>query len=105
MYDLTITANDKAAGTVYIQNIQVPYDSVGTYFDNIPLKLEAKAKPGFRFVQWEGQDLTDSSKSIINVNLTENSSIRAIFGPEADLVITEILYEVQLPIFLNISRY
>jgi hypothetical protein len=93
MYDLTVTSNDESAGTVSIQDIHIPYDSVGIYFDNIPLKLEAKAKPGYRFVRWEGTNLPDSTSSIIQLNLAENSAVQAIFGPEADLMITEILYK------------
>jgi hypothetical protein len=54
----------------------------GLYFRNVPVKLRAVAYPGYRFVQWQG-DAQESSESI-EVTLTTNKHIKALFEPSND---------------------
>lgn len=71
-------------GNIQINSIVIPpmiYWS-GLYFKNIPVKLQALPKPGFRFVNWSGASAATSET--ITLPLASNTSITAHFEPSND---------------------
>ncbi len=53
-YDLTVNFDSDSGGDVFVNTneMEIPYNYVGTYFKNIPLRLTAVAKPGYVFQYW-----------------------------------------------------
>lgn len=77
---ITVTVNDSLMGHVVLSTIRPPfYPWSGVYFHNVPVPLEAKARTGYRFVEWAG---TGVSTPGIIVNLQGDTSFTAMF--EAD---------------------
>lgn len=68
----------------------------GQYFQKIPIKLRAVPNLGYRFVNWEGEDVSSSSPELsLQLNSPETWHIRAVFEkyqhPQAGkIVINEI---------------
>lgn len=97
-YEITIDVSDTSAGYVRINTIdlssetvgidEMPYPWTGTYFNDIPITLIAKAKPGYRFTHWSGGH-TSSSDSI-QLTRSSNLSIQANF--EVDPNPEDVLY-------------
>lgn len=76
--ELTHSVEDTAQGTIAIHGVTSTENSeTGDYFPNMPLRLKANPKPGYKFVRWEG--ISSSTEDSIVVTLTSNSSIKAIF--------------------------
>ena len=67
-----------------------PYPWTGIYFNAIPVKLKAIAKPGFVFSNWSGASISTNPE--ITVTPTADFSITANFVPD-------ITYEVSVPIY------
>jgi uncharacterized repeat protein (TIGR02543 family) len=67
-----------------------PYPWTGVYFNGIPVKLKAIAKPGFVFSGWSGASISTNPE--ITVTPTADFSITANFIPDAT-------YEVSVPIY------
>jgi hypothetical protein len=67
-----------------------PYPWTGIYFNGIPVKLKAIAKPGFVFSYWSGASTSTSSEITITPNA--DFSIVAHFIPDAN-------YVARLPIY------
>ncbi len=91
-YELVPAMDDPAKGTIYIQDIPVPVDSAGIYFDNIPLRVSVMPKEGYRFSKWSGISNIDSLSKNIFLTLSENVVLQAIFKEEEDLIFSEIFY-------------
>ncbi len=92
---ITINVNDKSLGHVQLNTLELDnYPWTGIYFEGVPVKLTAKPEVGYRFVKWEGDVV--SSNASIEVNLTKNTSIKAVFAFEdnelTSMVINEINY-------------
>ena len=91
-YQLSIN-QDVDKGNVAITDFEITENSwIGSFFDNIPLKIKAQPKEGFAFSYWEG-DITSTDNPIV---LTANSNINIspIYIPVSDtqIVINEINY-------------
>ncbi|MEY3501378.1 MAG: hypothetical protein RL308_3051, partial [Bacteroidota bacterium] len=67
-----------------------PYPWTGIYFNGIPVKLKAIAKPGFIFSNWSGA--STSTNPEITITPTANFSVTANFIPDTT-------YEVSVPIY------
>jgi len=67
-----------------------PYPWTGIYFNGIPLKLKAVAKPGFVFSNWSGA--STSTNPEITITPTANFSITANFIPDSN-------FEASVPIY------
>jgi uncharacterized repeat protein (TIGR02543 family) len=67
-----------------------PYPWAGVYFNGIPVKLKAIAKPGFIFSGWSGASISTNPE--ITVTPTADYSITANFIPDAT-------YEISVPIY------
>lgn len=91
---LSLDVNDNSSGSVEIQSFPVynlPHN--GYYFKNNEISITAKPKSGYVFLRWEG---IDSNLPEIKINLTQDTTIKAIFqkvnvNPN-QVVINEINY-------------
>lgn len=76
----------------FLTKEQFPF--TGIYFANIPITVSAQAKPGFRFIGWQGATTTGDATTVINLN--QAATLTACFAPEATslplVVINEINY-------------
>lgn len=87
----TLAVSDENQGYIKINTIEIkegtpgitgnPYPWTGIYFNAVPIKLTAIAKPGFVFSNWSG-DVT-STNAEITLTPTANLSITANFIPNS----------------------
>ncbi len=85
IYELTTIISEEGAGNIYAQEVLLPPDSTsftGTYFEDIPLRLEATPNDGYQFLYWTGA--IESTDPSITINLDEDDTITAVFE-EIDL--------------------
>ena len=97
-FDVTLNVSDTAHGYIQINTIDIlpstigvpqdPYPWEGVYFNNIPIKLIAKAKPGYEFSHWSG-DVTGNDDTL-TLTRTSNLNIQANFT--ADSNPREVIY-------------
>lgn len=90
-YNLAVNVNDDAQGWVKVNTIAIdsstpgiaqhPYPWTGIYFDNVPVQLVALAKPGYRFVGWQG-DTTLTNDTLV-IYIRKATSVKAIFEQDA----------------------
>ncbi len=75
---LVITIVNPQGGEVYVNDLPLKQDSLcGNYFENIPLRLTAKALPGYTFGGWE-EDTTSVNDSL-TLKLKKRKKIKAVF--------------------------
>ncbi len=88
---LTLSMDPPGAGSVILEGIEVDSLWSGDYFLGTPVRLEARAAPGFRFAGWSDEMLSDS---LAVVDALGDSSLVARFELDAAsrLVINEINY-------------
>ncbi|WP_298222167.1 putative Ig domain-containing protein, partial [Flavobacterium sp.] len=67
-----------------------PYPWTGIYFNGIPLKLKAIAKPGYLFSHWTGA--SSSTDADITITPSGNFSITAVFVPDGNVDVTVPIY-------------
>ena len=89
MHALNVDVSDTEAGHVQVNTIALrpgtygvdedPYPWNGTYFQDVPITLEAIPFPGWAFSHWEG-DL-QGVDSAVTVNMTADMSVTAVFSP------------------------
>ncbi|RJE71733.1 hypothetical protein BGP76_06495 [Reichenbachiella sp. MSK19-1] len=92
---VTVEINNNSYGSVQLSTLTIDQANwTGEYFRNVPVPLTAIAKPGHRFVRWEGIDETDEQT---HITLTESTTITAVFeevdNPLNDLIVNEIFYK------------
>jgi len=76
-FSLSVKNDIPEAGTVYVNRLSIKEaEWDGLYAQQIPLKVKAKADPGFRFVGWSGSIISDSEEITVlssqAVTLTAN---------------------------------
>ena len=96
----TLNVSDTNQGYIKMNTIEItegtpgitsnPYPWTGVYFNGIPVKLKAIAKPGFVFSGWSGASISTNPE--ITITPTANFSITANFIPDAN-------YEISVPIY------
>lgn len=89
-------------GDVYIEDVLIPYNDLDhTYFKGIPVKLVAKPKLGYHFIDWENISTNDSITHTFNSNQT----LTARFEADCDIpqIITEdeILLKICSPYYFD----
>lgn len=100
-YEFTLGGNfyltfemDENQGLIQLEGIPIEQNSwEGRFFDGIPLKVQAKAKPGFTFSHWEGY--SNSTNPNLTISTSENMKLKAVFeslGESNSIVINEINY-------------
>lgn len=96
--DVTLNVNDSEAGHIRINTITItpdtpgvpeePYPWTGIYFHNIPIEVEAIAKPGYVFSHWTGS--AAGNDAVLGLTPTGNISLTAHFieqqTPEPEIV-------------------
>lgn len=99
--EITIKNNDPEMGRLFMGPKQIASDvHTGRYFADIPMVLNARARPGFRFLRWEiayqGSPSEEPLISRLSLTPRDNASITAYFGPDtlgtAPVIINEINY-------------
>ena len=87
-----------------------PYPWSGIYFQNIPVTITAKTKPGYQFSHWSGT--SESSNETITIIPEENINIKANYIPITDFSEQVIYYwlidsevENNIPLTSLTSRY
>ena len=95
---VTLTENDSKAGYIELNSLTLkkfPWN--GSYFKNVPVRLRAIARPGYKFVRWENttESKTISTSAGIELSLGDNVTINAVFEKDANalhnsVVINEI---------------
>lgn len=83
---VTVNVNDPAMGMVQVNTLLINeylpavdatiYPWSGYYINTVDLPITAVAKPGYRFVEWQGTGVTDE---IISWNPNNDSSFTAVF--------------------------
>ncbi len=92
---LTISDIDTTMGRVKINSIETSLPSwSGQFFSNVPIKIIARPKQGYRFIRWEG-NLT-STNDTLTISVTSWISISPVFETDNSalpgIVINEINY-------------
>ncbi len=91
--ELIMEVSDSAAGWITINDVPgpAPFFS-GKWYKNIPLRVEAHARPGYRFQRWIGSVNSQNDRLLLTLN--ENSIMHAVFEPyeESSIIISEIHY-------------
>ena len=99
--DIKVSNNDPDLGYLFMGSKRIPTNvHTGKYFANIPMVLNAKPKPGYRFLRWEisqsGLPLIENKTTLLSFIPTKNASIAAFFEPDtvgtAPVIINEINY-------------
>lgn len=77
--------NDSTMGCIYIQDVEMnKQHAEGVFFKDIPLQCTAVAKPGYKFVAWEG--LVQSDSASIQIVLESDSYLNAVFQLDESFV-------------------
>ncbi|MBO4602649.1 MAG: CotH kinase family protein [Salinivirgaceae bacterium] len=97
---VTLSANDSKAGYIELNSLTLKkFPWSGSYFKNVPVKLRAVARPGYKFVRWEFDGgIPESTSAGIEVTLDNDADITAVFEKDANaafnsVVINEINYK------------
>ena len=99
LIELQISSNSPERGDVRVHQFRVSAGrETGSYFQGVPLRLKAEAKPGFDFIRWEGLAAGETDAEI-SVPFNTAGEIRAVFEPSpilaaaaGNVVISEIHY-------------
>ena len=88
-HELTVDVSDRATGHIRVNTIDItpetpgvddkPYPWTGTYFQDVPVTLKAEPVPGFKFAHWEGVADSIQFQQKLEMNLSGNTSITAVF--------------------------
>lgn len=86
---LTVDVTDEAMGRIDVNSLIIdrsllgitgaPYPWTGTYFEGIPVRVRARALPGYRFVRWEGIDEDRAHDRELTLSLTTDVALAARF--------------------------
>ena len=97
---VTLTENNDKAGYIELNSLTLKkFPWSGSYFKNVPIKLRAVARPGYKFVRWEfGGGMPESTCAGIEVSLDNNATINAVFEKDDNasynsVVINEINFK------------
>lgn len=102
-YKIALDVNDPGMGFLKINTIELKkgcpgieaytYPWEGTYYESLPIDVTAIAKPGYRFVKWEGD--ISSKDTRLNIQLESDTYLKAVFEKDPGTAIHE--NENQLP--------
>lgn len=94
-FTINVDVSDEAEGRVLVNTVY-PYDYPfeGIYFEDVPIRLTAKPRVGYKFVRWEG-DVNSTSPSI-TWDMASGGDFNAVFEEagvtDISVVINEINY-------------
>ena len=89
-FSVNLNVGTIGTGRIIINSLKINnYPWTGSYFNNVPITLEALPYPGYHFVRWDGTQ--SSNSSIITVNANSNINFTAVFEPDTDLLNNDIV--------------
>lgn len=93
---LRANVSSTGGGKIAIQGIPIAaYPFAGTYFQGLPIRLEAVPEPGYRFAGWTGIEPQDAARLSVVLGsggLTVSAEFELDCSASSDVVINEILY-------------
>ena len=90
---IVLEVSSEESGWISVFDTPVPGSTyTGTWYEGIPLQIEAHAKPGWRFVEWTGD--IHSQESAIKIAFMGDAVLHARFEPHhlPSVMISEIHY-------------
>ncbi|MCK5147944.1 CotH kinase family protein [bacterium] len=91
--ELIVEVSDPMAGYVKVMDTPVPVPiDAGPWFKNIPIKLQAVARAGYKFSGWHGNYSVETDT--VTISITDTTWMFAVFeaSSKPSLVISEIHY-------------
>ena len=91
--NLILEVSNEKSGWISVFDTPVPVPSYsGIWYDGMPIKIEAHAKPGWKFVEWIGD--IQSSEAAITTGILGNTSLLARFEPDElpSVMLSEVHY-------------
>ena len=76
-FKIDLSTNSEEYGSVFINGVRAKYNKTSKFFAEKKIVLEAKPIVGYRFVAWTGS--IESSEAKIELDLSENISLNAVF--------------------------
>ncbi|MBO7433624.1 MAG: CotH kinase family protein [Salinivirgaceae bacterium] len=91
--EVALDENDSKAGYIQLNSLTLKkFPWKGRYFQNVPVKLRAVARPGYKFVRWEfSSGLPASTSAGIEVTLDNDATINAVFEKDANAVFNNVV--------------
>ncbi|MEM9545590.1 MAG: CotH kinase family protein [Bacteroidota bacterium] len=91
---LTLQKNLPSAGYIQLNSLTIEDSNwQGDYFETVPIKITAVARPGYTFSHWEGD--SNSSDPVLVIDMQSNMNLNAVFEVSDEvrsIVINEINY-------------
>ena len=96
-YDLSINFDANTNGHVLVNSneMEIPYNYEGIYFEDIPLRLRAVADPGYVFVEWLETGETDE---IIDFVSTGDFTLTPIFESDTPILTLDCPENMELTV-------
>jgi hypothetical protein len=93
---LTVQTSSSQSGTIRLNTlILTSFPWEGAYFKTIPVRLTARPKPGYRFVNWEGP-VDDRFGLSTTLTINDVTTVKAVFEVDGsnlnEIIINEIYY-------------
>jgi hypothetical protein len=97
IFDVNTVISPAVAGGIYLNTIHIQAENwTGKYFQNVPIKLTATPKQGYKFSHWEING-TKNLNNTIEISLTKVTTCKAVFEETVNdgnsVVINEINYK------------
>ncbi len=96
-YELTINFDANTNGHVLVNSneMEIPYNYQGIYFEDIPLRLRAVADPGYVFIEWLETGETDE---VIDFVATGDFTLTPIFELDGPLLTLDCSDDIELTV-------
>jgi hypothetical protein len=101
-FAVNLNVSDTAAGFIKVNTINIergtagvsdtPYPWTGVYLGGVPVRLLPIAKPGYRFVRWEGDTTTTADTLIIIPDSDNQRSVIAVFEKGEPVIPPQIVH-------------
>jgi len=89
-YSVNLNIGTIGSGRIKINSLKIDnYPWTGSYFNNVPITLEALPYAGYHFVRWDG--IQSSNNEIITIDANNNLNITAVFELDTDLLSNDII--------------
>lgn len=103
-YTLTVDVSSDQQGFVRVNTLDIlpttpgvvtePYPWSGIYFQGVPVSLTARARSGYKFVQWLDGNTPVGADSVLTLNLTDNRSVVAQFELDNEVQYEPVAYNL-----------
>jgi hypothetical protein len=91
--EISVNVSDELAGLVKLNSIYPKiYPFNGIYFKDIPIKLTAIPRVGYKFVRWEGS--INSTNPVIEYDMSSAGIFKAVFAEASAADISIIINEI-----------